>query len=71
MGVDTIQISLVKTVDAVKLKVGVPNRQIKLRECFGWDDFGQLVDFILGYIKSDFDVVKTIFCLGLCWLAQG
>ena len=63
MGVDTIQINLVKTVDAVKLKVGVPNRQIKLRECFGWDDFGQLVDFILGYcylsyIKSDFDTVK-------------
>ena len=40
MGVDTIQINLVKTVDAVKLKVGVPNGYTKLKECFGWLGLG-------------------------------
>ena len=40
MGVDTIQINLVKPDDAVKLKTGVPNEQIKIRECFKWFGFG-------------------------------
>ena len=40
MGVDTIQITLVKPVDAVKLKAGVPNEWIKIRECFGWSGSG-------------------------------
>ena len=30
MGVDTIQINLVEYVDAVKLKAGLPNGQIKI-----------------------------------------
>ena len=63
MGVDTIHIKLAKPVDAVKLKAGVPNGQIKIRECFGWFGLGQLVDLImfycyLSYFKSDFDAVK-------------
>ena len=49
MGVDTIQITLVKPVDAVKLKAGVPNEQIKIKECFGRLGSGQLVDFIVVY----------------------
>ena len=42
MGVDTIQINLVKAVDAVKLKSGVPIGLI--RKCFGWFGMGQLVE---------------------------
>ena len=45
MGVDTIQINLVKpVVDAVKLKAGVPNGQIKIKECFGLFGLSYLVD---------------------------
>ena len=51
MGVDTIQINLVKPADA-----------INIRECFGWFGFGYLVDVPLffcnlSYFKSDFDTV--------------
>ena len=49
MCVDTIQINLVKPVDAVKLKAGVPNGWIKVRQCFGRFGLGKLVDFIMIY----------------------
>ena len=63
MGVDKIQINLVKPVDAVKLKAGVPNGQIKTKECFGWFGLGQLGGFtmvycFISYFKSNFDAVK-------------
>ena len=63
MGVDTIQINLVKPVVAVKLKAGVSNGQIKITECFGWFCLGQFFDLImvycyLSYLKSDFDAAK-------------
>ena len=49
MGVDTIQINLVKPVVAVKLKAGVSNGQIKITECFGWFCLGQFFDLIMVY----------------------
>ena len=56
MGVDTIQINLVKSVDAVKLQAGVPKWLTNVENVF--DGLGQLVGFILvqghhNYFKSD------------------
>ena len=52
MCVDTILINIVKPVDDVRLKVYVPNGQIKTREYFG--QFG--LDQVVSYFREAFEL---------------